>query len=406
MTRHTPSLGKGSIVSRRTLSFLLAWDTFSTLRVIRPPPRTLTAAPSAWIQRWRQHIVISGLALFARGEFDEARKSFERVLELLPESADATFYLATLHLLNGQLARGWNEYESRWRTGAGAKARQPFSQPQWKGEALAGAKILIHAEQGLGDTLNFVRYVPLVAARGGEVILEVQPGLLRLLSRFDGAWQVLSAGQPLPDFTWQCPMLSLPLALGTDLDSIPAKIPYIFPPPAIEPGVIPSLEGTAFRIGLVWSGRPDHGAERWRSVPLGQFASLMNIEGTTFYSLQMGEAAEQLERSEPPLRIVDLRERQKDFADTAAIVARLDLVISIDTSVAHLAGATGKPVWILLYNAPDWRWLLHREDSPWYPTARLFRQSTPGNWQDVLTRIEIELRKLIAVRDQGGQAGS
>ena len=338
-----------------------------------------------------------GLVLFALGELAEAEECFERVRALDPDSAEATFYLATIHLLEGHLALGWSEYESRWRTGAGLRTRRTFPQPQWKGEPLEGARILIYAEQGLGDTLQFVRYVPLVAARGGQVILEVQPGLQRLLTGIEGGWQVLSRGQTLPDFTWQCPMLSLPLAFGTEMSTIPGQTPYLYADPALREVWKQRLEGATLRIGLVWAGSPHHGFDRWRSIPLAQFAPLTNLEGTTFYSLQTGEAAEQAKQCEAPVRLVDLRDELQDFADTAAIVANLDLVITVDTAVAHLAGALGKPVWILLINAPDWRWFVEREDSPWYPTARLFRQSTHGNWQEVLARLERELRKLLVL---------
>jgi len=337
-----------------------------------------------------------GLVLFGLGELADATECFERVRALDPESAEATFYLATIHLLQGHLALGWSEYESRWRTAAGLRMRRPFSQPQWKGEPLEGARILIYAEQGLGDTLQFVRYVPMVTGRGGQVILEVQPKLQRLLTGIEGAPQVLSRGDALPEFTWQCPMVSLPLAFATEMSTIPAKTPYLYPNPALLDVWRKRLQGATFRIGLAWAGSPKHGGDRWRSIPLAQIAPLTNLEGTTFYSLQVGHAAEQVKQLLPPARLVDLQDDQEDFADTAAIVANLDLVISVDTSVAHLAGAMGKPVWILLHNAPDWRWFLEREDSPWYPTARLFRQSAHGNWQDVLGRVERELRKLLA----------
>jgi Flp pilus assembly protein TadD len=337
-----------------------------------------------------------GLILFNLGELAEAVECFERVRALDPGSAEATFYLATIHLLEGRLALGWSEYESRWRTGAGLRTRRTFPQPQWKGDPLEGARILIYAEQGLGDTLQFVRYLPLVAARGGQVILEVQPGLQRLLSGIDGGWQVVSRGQTLPDFTWQCPMLSLPLALATEMSTIPGQTPYLYPDPALSEVWRQRLEEATLRIGLAWAGSPQHGADRWRSIPLAQIAPLTNLEGTTFYSLQTSEAADQVKPLEAPVRLVDLRDELKDFADTAAIVANLDLVITVDTAVAHLAGALGKPVWILLTNAPDWRWFLEREDSPWYPTARLFRQSRHGNWQEVLARLERELRQLLA----------
>jgi ADP-heptose:LPS heptosyltransferase len=180
------------------------------------------------------------------------------------------------------------------------------------------------------------------------------------------------------------------------LSTIPARIPFVCPDPALVEIWRQRLQGDKLRIGIAWSGSPSNGLDRWRSIPFPQIAPLTNLEGTTFYSLQIGEAAEQLKQLEPPAQMIDLQDEQEDFADTAAIVANLDLVISVDTSVAHLAGAMGKPVWILLHNAPDWRWLLQREDSPWYPTARLFRQSTHGNWQDVLASVERELCKLLA----------
>jgi ADP-heptose:LPS heptosyltransferase len=183
------------------------------------------------------------------------------------------------------------------------------------------------------------------------------------------------------------------------LNSIPAKVPYVHPDPARAELWRQRLSGNSLRIGLVWGGSPTFPHERWRSIPLELFAPLTNIEGTTFYSLQMGQAASQVRELGSRVRIVDLQDEQEDFADTAAIVANLGLVISIDTSVAHLAGAMGKPVWILLHKSPDWRWLLGREDSPWYPTARLFRQFTLGNWQDVVARVECELRALVAKSD-------
>jgi ADP-heptose:LPS heptosyltransferase len=258
---------------------------------------------------------------------------------------------------------------------------------------------LIHAEQGFGDTLQFVRYVPLVAARGGKVILEVQPSLAALLAPTDGAWTVLRHGDALPDFTWQCPMMSLPLAFATELSTIPAKVPYVRPDRAKAENWRLRLQGETLRIGIVSAGNPEQGVERWRRIPLALFAPLLNVDGTTFYSLQVGEAAEQIRQLDLGARIIDLQPEIADFSDTAAIVANLDLVISIDTSVAHLAGAMGKPVWILLHNSPDWRWLLGRDDSPWYPTARLFRQSRHGNWEDVLIRVEHELRQLLMNRE-------
>ena len=326
-----------------------------------------------------------GLVLFGLGKLDEADACFQDVRTLDPANSDVAFYLATIHLLRGQLITGWSEYETRWQTAAGRRLQRAFAQPQWRGEPLNGERILLYAEQGLGDTLNFVRYVPLVAARGGQVIMEVQPRLARLLSTTEGAWQVISQGDTLPDFAWQCPLMSLPLAFATELATIPATVPYVQPHRDEVEKWRRRLRGEPLRIGITFAGSRDHGLDRWRSIPLAQIAPLLNLEGTTFYSLQMGEPADQIRQLASAPRLIDLQHEQPDFTDTAAIVANLDLVISVDTAVAHLAGAMGRPVWILLHNAPDWRWFLGRDDSPWYPTARLFRQSTHGNWQDVLT---------------------
>ncbi len=337
-----------------------------------------------------------GSAQLLRGKLGEAAECFERVLKLTPDSAEARAFLGLIHLKQGNFRLGLSEYEDRWSTPYGFRFRRKLLQPLWKGESLEGSRILLYAEQGMGDTLQFVRYVPLVAERGGKVVLEVQPRLHRLLAHTPGAAEVICRDEALPEFDWQCPLLSLPLALGTELNTIPAPIPYLYPYPAQAEAWRQRLAGNSLRIGLVWGGSPMHPHELWRSIPLEQLAPLTTLEGTTFYSLQMGAPAQQAKRWRDRVRLIDLQHEQKDFGDTAAIVASLDLVISIDTSVAHLAGAMGKPVWVLLSMSPDWRWLLDREDSPWYPTARLFRQSTLGKWQDVVTRVEQELRVIVA----------
>ena len=347
-----------------------------------------------------------GITRFLQGDLKHAVESFERVQELTPENAEALTFLGHIHLLQGNFSLGWREHEYRWNTSHFLRDRRKLSQPLWQGERLDGSQILLHAEQGLGDTLQFVRYVPLVAARGGNVVLEIQSRLHRLLALFPGAVEVICRGEPLPPVDWQCPLLSLPLALGTDWNSIPAKIPYIHPDPKLVEAWRQRLTGNSLRIGLVWGGRPSFPHERWRSIPLELLAPLTNLEGTTFYSLQMGPQASQIKELGSGVRVIDLQDEQADFADTAAIVANLGLVISIDTSVAHLAGAMGKPVWVLLHSAPDWRWLLERDDNPWYPTARLFRQSTLGNWQDVVTRLERELRQLVARTAHGPPSGA
>ena len=337
-----------------------------------------------------------GITHFLVGDLEKAVECFTRVQELAPDNNEARTFLGHIHLLQGNFPLGWSEHEYRWNTAHFLRHRRKFSQPLWKGEPLDGSRILLHAEQGLGDTLQFVRYAPLVEARGGNVVLEVQPRLHRLITLSGGVGKVIRWGDALPEFDWQCPMLSLPWAFATRLNSIPAQIPYVHPDPARVEAWRQRLSGNSLRIGLVWGGSPTFPHERWRSIPLELLAPLTDMEGTTFYSLQMGQTASQVKELGSRVRIVDLQDEQEDFADTAAIVANLGLVISIDTSVAHLAGAMGKPVWILLHKSPDWRWLLDREDSPWYPTARLFRQSTLGNWQDVVARVEKELRELVA----------
>jgi len=340
-----------------------------------------------------QHL---GITYHLQGDWAKAIECAEALQKLEPDSAEARSFLGLIHLQQGNFPLGLREYEDRWRTTYGLRHRRKFLQPLWKGEPLEGSRILLHAEQGMGDTLQFLRYAPLVAARGGKVVLEVQPRLHRLLAPTPGMEMVIRWGETLPEFDWHCPLLSLPLALGTDLNTIPAKVPYVYPDPAQAETWRQRLQGKSLRIGLAWGGNAKHPHERWRSIPLEHLAPLTNLDGTTFYSLQMGATADQVKQLGYGSHLIDLQGEQKDFADTAAIVANLDLVISIDTSVAHLAGALGKPVWVLLHKSPDWRWMLEREDSPWYPTARLFRQSTLRNWQDVLARVERELRELVA----------
>jgi len=341
--------------------------------------------------RMRAAYVDLGFVLYGLGDLGEASDCFDRLHELEPDSAEATVNLGLIHLLKGELRDGWTEYESRWKVGVGDDRK--VLQRRWQGEALGGERILLYAEQGLGDTMQFVRYVPLVAKLGGEVVLEVQPALHDLLAGTEGASRVIRRGDTLPDFTWQCPLMSLPLALGTELETIPASVPYIAADAARVEAWRERLQKNTRRIGLAWAGNPGHSRDRLRSISLEQLTPLLNVEGTTYYSLQFGAGAEQMKLLPPGVQLIDLGDELKDFANVAAIVANLDLVISIDSAVAHLAGALGKPVWILLNKGCDWRWFLGREDSPWYPTARLFRQSAPGEWLEVVKRVELALRR-------------
>jgi cytochrome c-type biogenesis protein CcmH/NrfG len=321
-----------------------------------------------------------------RQEWPAMFTAYHRALEIDPEHAGGHFNLAVEYLRQGMFPEGWWEYEWRWRWDKFADRPRGFSQPQWRGEPLEGACILLHAEQGFGDAIQFARYAPLVAARGGTVILEVDRRLVRLMDTLPGVTTLVARGEALPAFDWQCPLMSLPLACGTTLATIPHTVPYLTPRHE-SPDVFGAAAAGVTRVGLVWAGSPAHLRDQRRSIDIDLFAPLTRLPGLQWYSLQKGSPALTLVTPQPGLHLVDLAPAIHDFADTAALVASLDLVITVDTSVAHLVGALGKPVWILVPNPADWRWLLDREDSPWYPTARLFRQRTPGQWAPVVDQV-------------------
>jgi hypothetical protein len=331
--------------------------------------------------------------------YAEALADLDRALALRPGFGRAHFDASMALLVSGDFKRGWQEFEWRWRVEGGEQDSRGFRQPQWRGEEdIAGRTILLHAEQGLGDSIEFCRYAPLVAARGARVIVEVQRPLTGLLAQLPGVSQVIARGEALPPFDLHCPLLSLPLAFRTDAASIPAPRSYL----AADPARIAHWQaklGTANLpcIGLAWSGSPGHRNDRNRSIPLETLARLCDA-GWRFVGLQkdVREADRAALRAQPA--IMNLGEELADFNDTAALLACLDLVVCVDTAVAHLAGALGTPVWILLPFAPDWRWLLEREDSPWYPTARLFRQPAPGDWDSVLGRVATELKEDVPQR--------
>jgi hypothetical protein len=288
----------------------------------------------------------------------------------------------------GDFERGLAKYEWRWKNDLLELRGRDFAQPLWLGEGkIADKSILLHSEQGLGDTIQFCRYAPLVAARGARVLLEVPAPLHTLMTSLHGVGQIVSRGEALPDFDLQCPLLSLPLAFGTEIETIPSSVPYLQALPADVEKWRERLEHSPRpRIGLAWSGRSAHKNDHNRSISLIALLPLLNV-GATFVSLQKdvrpGDAKVLGQRPD----ILDYGEALNDFSDAAALIANLDLVISVDTSVAHLAGALAKPVWALLPYVPDWRWLLDREDSPWYPTARLFRQDETRAWGNVIVSV-------------------
>jgi tetratricopeptide (TPR) repeat protein len=329
-----------------------------------------------------------GYVLHKMKRFDEALASYDRALAVQPDFADARHNEALCRLLVGDFGRGWEQYEARWETAQLAAMKRNFPQPRWRGSHdLAGKTILLHAEQGLGDTIQFCRYVPCVAERGGRVVLEVQRPLHVLMRTLAGAAQIVSTGDPLPDFDVHCPLLSLPLAFGTDIETIPSATPYLYAPSSAVMDWERRLGAKRGpRIGLAWAGNPGHKNDQNRSIGLGPFMPLLDIDAT-FVSLQKDVRAADAAVLNGRRDLVHFGDALANFSDTAALMSTLDLVISVDTSVAHLAGALGKPVWVLLPFVPDWRWLLDRETSPWYPTARLFRQDGTRTWDTAIARV-------------------
>jgi tetratricopeptide (TPR) repeat protein len=339
-----------------------------------------------------------GYVLEQVGKRDEALKWYDRVLQLKPDYADARVMRAMLLLLEGKFDQAWQDYEWRWKTAD--RPEQNFPQPLWDGSLLGGRTIFLHAEQGLGDTIQFLRYASLVKRRGGRVIVGCQQSLLRLLARCPGIDQLVGEGSALPSFDVHAPLLSLPGILHTTVETIPSGVPYVF----ADPDLITSwrqelsrLQGS--KIGIAWQGNPEYKADRERSIPLRFFAHLAKLPHVHLISLQKGPGIEQLGMLEGRFPVLDLSTRLDQaagpFMDTAAIMMNLDLVIAPDIALPHLAGALAVPVWVPLATMPDWRWLLDREDSPWYPTMRLFRQRQRGDWDEVFERIARELRNPI-----------
>jgi tetratricopeptide (TPR) repeat protein len=337
-----------------------------------------------------------GTALQQLGTLPAAVASYRRATSIRPNHADAHCNLALALLKGGQFAEGWAEYEWRWRTPEWAGQQRDFAQPLWRGEAAPGRTLLIHAEQGFGDTLQVCRYAAFAASKGLRVVMEVQPPLVRLLRSLAGVDVLIARGDDLPPFDLHCPMLSLPLAAGTTLATIPGPAAYLRADPAQAVMWQTRLAGTkGLRVGLAWAGLAALVSDGRRSVAPAQLAPLLEHSGVQFVSLQKGGA------SVPgAFPIIDVMCEMRDFADTAAVIATLDLVISVDTAVAHLAGALGKPVWLLDRFDNDWRWLTGRSDSPWYPTLRLFRQPSPGDWESVICAVAHELKSIAMIVPQ------
>jgi tetratricopeptide (TPR) repeat protein len=336
-----------------------------------------------------------GNILETQGRLAEAIAHFDTALRHRWDFAEAHRNRSLLRLSLGNYAEGWPEYE--WRLRVPGTLVPNFPMPRWQGEPLSGRTILLTVEQGLGDTIQFVRYAPLVKERGGRVVLRCQDAVNALLARSPGIDLIATAEAEPEALDYQCPLLSLPAVLGTTLETIPATIPYLFAQAERVAHWRQKLADVReLKVGIAWQGSPTYGADRYRSIPLEKFAPLAACPGVRLFSLQKGYGHEQLAPLAEQWNIVDLGtsldEGTGAFVDTAAAMMNLDLVITSDTSIAHVAGALGVPVWVALQFSPSWRWLLERDDSPWYPTMRLFRQSRFGNWEDVFADMAHQLR--------------
>jgi tetratricopeptide (TPR) repeat protein len=360
--------------------------------------RTVAALPghaAAWNSR--------GVSLHAQHRHDDAIASFEKALAIAPDFAGAHLNKSFALLTRGDYRRGLAEYEWRWKRAGTEPQRDDPRRPLWRGEtSLDDKTILLRAEQGFGDTVQFVRYVARVADAAAKVVLEVHPELAPLLSRLDAGAAVIARGEPRPAFDVHCPVGSLPLAFGTELATIPAAVPYLTADPdrlAHWHARLPAADRP--RIGIVWCGNPNFIGDRTRSMTFADVAPIVAVPEIAFVALNPRLPAADASALAAHPDVVGLAGDFRDFADTAAVIASLDLVITTDTATAHVAGALGRPFWLLLSYSPDWRWLLDREDCPWYPTARLFRQPAPGDWGSAIARVRQELDEFLAARAAG-----
>jgi hypothetical protein len=326
------------------------------------------------------HLFLGDL-LRGSGRLSEARVVYEALLARFPDDADGRFGRGFLNLLEGDLAAGWRDYEFR---AARRGPVEPALTPQWRGEDPANKILLLYGEQGIGDTIQFLRYVPVLAKMGAKVLVAVPVTLQELASRVDGVHEIVPPTYALPRFDYCAPLPSLPFYCRTALANIPWPGAYLSPPPAGKAFAIPPADGERLTVALGWAGNPDHPNDHNRSLTVAQIKPLLKQEGIRWLVLQSGSGAIKLDRRPD---IVHLGSRLTNFSDIAAVLCRADLVISVDTSFCHLAGALGRPVWTLLSYAPDWRWMLGRSDTPWYPSMRLFRQSSLGDWTGVIDAV-------------------
>ena len=352
-------------------------------QAIKSYQQALQLAPSLHDSR-----IALATCLQARGEVQQALVECAKVLKAAPDHAEAHWNYALLLLLLGNYVAGFREYEWRWKKRRFTSPVRTFSEPRWHGGNLAGKTLLVYAEQGFGDTIQFCRYLPFLVEHGANVLFECHQPLAILMQSIGTGIMIVPFGQMLPPFDYHAPLLSLPHLLGSSFETIPATVPYLSPPKErlmFWQRVMPT--DNTLRVGLCWAGKayPDPG----RSCPPDWLQPLAALHGVSWVSLQIGEGIDGM--TTQPFPLTDLTMLVQDFADTAGLVAQLDLVMTIDTAVAHLAGALGKETWLLVPFAPDWRWGLNREDCPWYPTMRLFRQKNAGQWDEVVEQLATAL---------------
>lgn len=337
------------------------------------------------------HLNLS-IALRRKGKIKKSLKQLDKALELAPDNADAHFNKAACHLSLGELEKAWPHYEYRWGMQEAKNTRRQFPQPLWEGQQSENSTLFVYCEQGFGDAIQFARYIPKAAEHVEQIIAECRPELVRLFQGVEGVSTVISRGQKLPNFDVHIPLLSLPHAFKTTSKSIPQEVPYIRAPAPKNPVQLLENHKKKCRIGLVWECSLTNKMARMRAMDLDLFEPLMNIPNTQFYSLQHGPNA--LDVYKPPFvdKVIDLSPMTTDFLSTAMLIQNLDLVISIDTSVAHLAGALNKSTWTLLPKVAEWRWKTKGDSTPWYPSMKLFRQKKEGDWKELMTRVAKELK--------------
>jgi tetratricopeptide (TPR) repeat protein len=348
-----------------------------------------------------------GATLRALGRLAAARASYDKALSIRADHPGCRFNRALLLLQTGSFRDGWREYE--WRRKAGVCIARTFDAPEWQGDDPQGMRLLLYGEQGLGDTIQFARFARVLGARGAKVILEVQRPLEGLLQGLAGAREVVPNGERLPQVDLHLPLMSVPFVLGLEEHQIPAETPYLRADPGRTETWSKRLPeaGGEFRIGIAWQGNPGADIDRGRSIPLASFAPLARIPGVRLVSLQKHDGLDQLRNLPPGMRVDTLGEdfdaEPDGFLDSAAVMMHLDLVVTSDSAIAHLAGALGRPVCIVLQAVPDWRWMMDRADTPWYPTARLFRQSRRGDWDEVFARVAGTLLPLVQAKQTGAK---